>query len=91
MHTPEALQPDGVEELALARLARLILGDLDVAVERIGDEIDLSEPLRRAERATRRRSPTRRAPICAGRSSRSPGEQRGHRPGSGNLYAIAAA
>jgi hypothetical protein len=43
---PETLQPDRVEELALARLAGLILGDLYVAIERIGDQIDLAKALR---------------------------------------------
>jgi hypothetical protein len=49
MHPAETLQPDRVEELTLARLARPILGDLYVAIERIGDEVDLAEALRRAE------------------------------------------
>ena len=49
MHAAEALQPHRVEELTLARLARLILGDLYIAIERIGDEIDLAKALRRLE------------------------------------------
>jgi hypothetical protein len=32
MHAAETLQPDGVEELALARLTGLILRDLYVAI-----------------------------------------------------------
>jgi hypothetical protein len=45
MHATETLQPDRVEQLALARLPRLILGDLYVAIERIGDEVDLAKAL----------------------------------------------
>lgn len=49
MHAAEALQPDGVEQLPFARLTRLILGDLDVSVQRIRDEVDLAETLRGME------------------------------------------
>jgi hypothetical protein len=45
----ETLQPDRVEQLALACLPGLILGDLYVAIERIGDEVDLTKPLRGLE------------------------------------------
>src|ERR1019366_2619571 len=53
VHAAEALQPDRVEELTLARLTRPVLGDLYVAIEGIGDEVDLAEALRRAGGATR--------------------------------------
>src|SRR5579863_10279958 len=65
----EALQPDRVEELTLARLTGLILGDLYVAVQRIGDEVDLAEALRRAEGATRPR-PLPRHPLLRRRRRR---------------------
>ena len=40
----ETLQPGTVEQLALARMTRAAFGDLDVAVQRIGDQVDLAEP-----------------------------------------------
>src|ERR1035438_10684817 len=70
VHAAEALQPDRVEELTLARLTRPVLGDLYVAIERIGDEIDLAEALRRAEGATRPRPLPRRHPLLRRRHQR---------------------
>jgi len=43
MHTAQTLQPRCVEQVTFARLSRPILGDLYVAIERIGDEVDLAE------------------------------------------------
>src|ERR1700693_992816 len=59
----ETLQPDRVEELTLARLTGPILGDLYVAIEGIGDEVDLAEALRRVDGATRPRRRPRHHPL----------------------------
>jgi hypothetical protein len=76
VHPAEALQPDRVEQLALARFAGLILGDLDVAVQRVSDEVDLAETLRSVQGATRGDLLMDETPAnCP----------------CGNLYAIAAA
>src|SRR5438132_5687551 len=49
VYASQPLQPRSVEKLALAAFAGAILGDLYVAVERVGDEVDVGEAVRRRD------------------------------------------